>query len=206
LGVAVMTALEFWFDFASTYSYLSAERIERLAGERGVHVRWRPFLLGPIFQAQGWSTSPFNLYPAKGRYMVRDMTRICAARGMAFQMPAKFPASSITAARMALAIDDDAQRAAFSRAVFAAQFGEGADIADESVLRAVAARVGLDGDALVVAAASEAVKLALRADTAAAQALGVFGAPTFVTNDGELFWGDDRLEMALEWQSITVRE
>jgi 2-hydroxychromene-2-carboxylate isomerase len=199
VGVAAMTALEFWFDFASTYSYLSAERIERLAAERGVHVRWRPFLLGPIFQAQGWATSPFNLHPAKGRYMVADVTRICAARGMAFHMPAKFPASSITAARMALAIDDDAQRAAFSRAVLVAQFADGADIADERVLRAAAVRVGLDGDALLVEAATEVVKLALRRETETAQALGVFGAPMFVTSDGELFWGDDRLEMALGW-------
>lgn len=194
-----MTAIEFWFDFASTYSYLSAERIERVAGAHGVAVHWRPFLLGPIFQAQGWATSPFNLYPAKGRYMVRDVTRLAAARELAFKMPDVFPAASLKAARMALAIEDDADRAAFSRAVFVAQFGEGADIGDEGVLRAAAVRVGLDGDALLAGAASEAVKLALRADTAAAQALGVFGAPTFVTGDGELFWGDDRLEMALGW-------
>jgi 2-hydroxychromene-2-carboxylate isomerase len=206
MGVSVMTALEFWFDFASTYSYLSAERIERLAAERGVHVRWRPFPLGPIFQAQGWSTSPFNLYPAKGRYMVADMTRICAARGLAFAMPAVFPAAGLRAARMALAIGDEGRRAAFSRAVFAAEFGEGADIADESVLQAVAAQVGLDGDALLALSGTEVVKLALRRETETAQALGVFGAPSFVTSEGELFWGDDRLEMALGWQSITGRE
>ena len=65
--------LEFWFDFASTYAYLSAMRIEPLAETAGVDVRYRPFLLGPIFQAQGWTTSPFNLFPSKGRYMWRDV-------------------------------------------------------------------------------------------------------------------------------------
>ena len=59
--------IDFWFDFASTYSYPAAMRIGALAENAGVKVRFRPFLLGPIFKAQGWTTSPFNLYPAKGR-------------------------------------------------------------------------------------------------------------------------------------------
>lgn len=63
--------LDFWFDFASTYSYPAAQRIGPLAGKARVKVRFRPFLLGPIFQAQGWDTSPFNLYEAKGRHMWR---------------------------------------------------------------------------------------------------------------------------------------
>jgi 2-hydroxychromene-2-carboxylate isomerase len=75
-----MTApiLDFWFDFASTYSYLAAMRIGPLAEKAEVRVRFRPFLLGPIFKAQGWVTSPFNLYPAKGRNMWRDLERSCA--------------------------------------------------------------------------------------------------------------------------------
>ena len=83
-----MTApLAFWFDFASTYSYLSAMRIETEAARHGIGVDWRPFLLGPIFAGQGWTTSPFNIYPAKGRYMVRDIERLAQARGVAFRMP-----------------------------------------------------------------------------------------------------------------------
>ncbi len=70
--------LEFWYDLASNYSYLSSVRIEDLAARSGVDVVWRPFLLGPIFKAQGWNTSPFNLYPAKGRNMIRDM---CSGSG-----------------------------------------------------------------------------------------------------------------------------
>ena len=69
--------LDFWFDFASTYSYPAAMRVAPLAWQSGVMVRFRPFLLGPLFKAQGWSTSPFNLYPAKCRYMWRDLERIC---------------------------------------------------------------------------------------------------------------------------------
>jgi 2-hydroxychromene-2-carboxylate isomerase len=69
-------ALDFWFEFSSTYSYPAALRIGALAAEAGVEVRLRPLLLGPIFQAHGWNTSPFILYPAKGRHMWRDLERI----------------------------------------------------------------------------------------------------------------------------------
>ena len=70
--------LDFWFDFASTYSYPAAMRIAPLARQADVRVHFRPFLLGPIFKTQGWTTSPFNLFPAKGRHMWRDLERLCA--------------------------------------------------------------------------------------------------------------------------------
>ena len=98
-----MPALDFFYEFASTYSYIAAMRIAPLAKAPGVTVRWRPFLLGPIFKAQGWDTSPFNLYPAKGRYMVRDCERQCAALGLAFRLPEPFPQSTLMAARVASA-------------------------------------------------------------------------------------------------------
>lgn len=76
--------LEFWFDFGSNYSYLSVMRIEALARERHVAVAWKPFLLGVVFQALGWETSPFVLQKIKGDYAWRDMARQCdksACRG-----------------------------------------------------------------------------------------------------------------------------
>lgn len=190
--------LDFWFDFASTYSYLSAMRIDALAARHGVAVRWRPFLLGPIFAGQGWQTSPFNVYPAKGRYMVRDITRIAADRGLAFRMPDVFPAHTVAAARHALA-GDAGWIAGFSRAVFEAEFARGLDISNGDVLAALARETGGDAPTLAARASSAAVKAALRTETDTARALGIFGAPSFVTPDGELFWGDDRLDHALRW-------
>jgi 2-hydroxychromene-2-carboxylate isomerase len=194
-----MPKLDFWFDYASTYSYLSAMRIEELARAAHVDVVWRPFLLGPIFNAQGWETSPFKIYPAKGRYMVRDMERTATERGLPLKMPAVFPANSLLAARLALVGEVEGWIAPYTRAVFDAGFGRGEDIGARETLAAVLASVGIDPAPALEAAASDAIKAKLRAQTEAAQALGIFGAPTFVTEDGELFWGDDRLEQAIAW-------
>ncbi|MBS0247128.1 MAG: 2-hydroxychromene-2-carboxylate isomerase [Proteobacteria bacterium] len=192
-------SLDFWFEFASTYSYPAAMRIGALAAERGVTLRWRPFLLGPVFRQNGWTTSPFNMYPAKGRYMWRDLSRICRAMDLPFAEPPAFPQNTILAARMALVAFDDGWGEDFTKAVYRAQFGEQKNIGEPEVATAIIGALGHDADEVMTRAQSDANKLRLREQTDEAIALGIFGAPSFVTADGELFWGNDRLEDALEW-------
>lgn len=192
--------LTFWFEFASTYSYLAAMRIEALAAEAGVNIRWRPFLLGPLFQRQGWNTSPFNLYPAKGRNMWRDMERLCEAAYLPLRRPDPFPQNSLTAARLATIGAGEPWGPAFVKAVYRAEFGEGRDIASLPVLTAVLAELGLPADSLINRARTdEAIKSQLKSTTEDAEARGLFGAPSFTTESGELFWGNDRLEAAIAW-------
>lgn len=195
-----MASLSFWFDFASTYSYPAAMRIEEWAARRSVSIVWRPFLLGPIFADQGWRNSPFNIYPAKGRYMWRDMERLCAAESLPFVRLDPFPQNSLLAARVAHALAPEA-RARFCRAVFAAEFGRGVSIDSEAFVAGVLSEQGLPADALGRAGSEEA-KTTLRASVDEARALGIFGAPSFTTQDGELFWGFDRLEAALDWARL----
>jgi 2-hydroxychromene-2-carboxylate isomerase len=194
-----MPALDFWFDFASTYSYPAAMRIAPLAAAAGVKVRFRPFLLGPIFKAQGWSTSPFNLYPAKGRHMWRDLERLSADLALPFRRPDPFPQSSLLAARVALVGLDAGWGEDFCLAVFRAQFGDGRRIDDATTMDELLGQLKVDAASALAAAQSDAIKAGLRAQTEAAQRLGVFGAPSFTCADGELFWGNDRLEQALKW-------
>ena len=195
----VTPVLDFWFDFASTYSYPAAMRIGPLAEQAGVTVRFRPFLLGPIFKDQGWTTSPFNLYPAKGRHMWRDLERLSADLGLPFRRPEPFPQNSLLAARVAIAALDHAWGKDLCRAIFRAQFGDGRRIDDPAVIDDVLTDMKIDPQAMHVAARSDEIKARLRSETEAAQGLGLFGAPSFATADGELFWGNDRLEQALRW-------
>ena len=212
-------SLDFWFEFASTYSYPAAMRIAPLAREAGVTVRFRPFLLGPVFQAQGWSTSPFNLYAAKGGNMWRDLERLCADLKLSFRRPEPFPQNSLLAARVALvglgtasgeqssgerssgeqSWDGQSWGEQFCRAVFLAEFCDGLQIDDVAVLSDILARLNVKPEPVLDAARTDTNKARLRAQTEEAQRLGIFGAPSFVTADGELFWGNDRLERALAW-------
>lgn len=195
---AAAPKIEFWYEFASTYSYLAAMRIEAAAAAAGVAVEWKPFLLGPIFHAQGWDNSPFNIYPTKGRYMVRDMERLAAERGLRFALPKPFPQNSLLAARLALVGAEEGWIAPFTRAVFTAEFASGAQIADRSVLASILDGLRLDSQRLLSRTEQPEIKDRLKRQTADAQELGIFGAPSFVCG-GELFWGDDRLEQALAW-------
>ncbi len=191
--------LDFWLEFASTYSYPAAMRIGTLAKASGVAVRWRPFLLGPIFKAQGWDTSPFNLYRAKGHYMWRDLERICGALALPFARPVLFPQNSVLAARIALVALAQAWGEEFCRAVYRAEFGGARNIGEPAVIGEILTGLGQDADAVIKQAQSDAIKAQLRAQTDEAGRLGIFGAPSFVAADGELFWGNDRLEAALDW-------
>ena len=189
--------LEFWYEFSSTYSYIAAMRIEALAEAAGVGIDWKPFLLGPIFQAQGWNTSPFNLYPAKGRYMVREMERLAEQHDVPFRMPAVFPQNSLLAARLALVGVESGWIVAFTKAVYLAEFRDGLDISSKAVLEDILRGLQLDPAPLFARIAEPDVKEQLKDQTDLAQESGIFGAPSFMVGE-ELFWGNDRLEQALE--------
>jgi 2-hydroxychromene-2-carboxylate isomerase len=190
--------VEFWYEFASTYSYPAAMRVEQAAKDVGVGLVWRPFLLGPIFGAQGWNDSPFNIYPAKGRYMWRDMARICEAQGLTLKEPVRFPQNGLKAARLALLGQDETWGPEFTRRVYLANFAGQQGISDEAALSGILEALGLDAGAHLARSNEQANKNKLKAQTGEAIAKGIFGAPSFVAGD-ELFWGNDRLDAALGW-------
>ena len=166
---------------------------------------WKPFLLGPIFAAQGWNTSPFNLYPAKGRHMWRDMEREAVALGLPLRRPSLFPQNSLLAARIAMAGAEEPWGPDFVKAMFRAEFEQDLSIAEPAVIRVALDEAGADPDHAIAAGQADANKAALRAQNQRAIDHGLFGAPSFVTPDGELFWGNDRLERAIEWTAASSR-
>jgi 2-hydroxychromene-2-carboxylate isomerase len=191
--------LNFWFEFASTYSYPAMMRITSLADAAGIALKFRPFLLGPVFKAQGWETSPFNLYISKGRNMWRDLERLCEELKLPFRRPDPFPQNSLQASRLALVGLDAQWGEDFCRSVFRAEFAEGRRIDEPAVLSELLAALSVDPYPVFAAAQTDAIKAKLRSQTEEALQLGIFGAPSFITMDGELFWGNDRLERAIAW-------
>jgi 2-hydroxychromene-2-carboxylate isomerase len=190
--------LEFWFEFASTYSYPAAHAVEAAAQARGVEVKWRSFLLGPIFAAQGWNDSPFNIYPAKGKYMWRDLARICGARGLELRMPSQFPRGSLLAARIASEARNEAWVGDFVRRVYTANFVRDLDISSPFVIGEILSSIGQVPAPIMKNAQSQEAKDRFRAQCDEAQSVGLIGAPSFVV-EGEVFWGGDRLDAALDW-------
>jgi 2-hydroxychromene-2-carboxylate isomerase len=191
--------IAFWYDFASTYSYLAAMRAGQACERAGVGLTHKPFLLGPIFtEQQGIKDSPFNVHPVRGKYMWRDLERLCQKYELPWRKQSVFPRNSVLAARVALCSGEAI--GPLTKAIFTANFAEDKDIADADVLRELVESIGGDGKQALELAQSPDVKAQLRANTSEAQRLGIFGAPDFVV-DGELFFGHDRMDDAIAWAS-----
>jgi 2-hydroxychromene-2-carboxylate isomerase len=184
--------IEFWFDFASNYSYLS---VMRVVGH-GIDVVWRPFLLGPIFQSFGWSNSPFVLQKEKGEYAWRDMARQCRKYGIPWRMPSAFPRLGVLPLRTMLVAEGQPWAGEFARQVMLRNFHLDQEIQSNEAMSAVLSELGLPAAEILAAATSDVIKARLREQTETDRARKIFGAPTFFA-DGEMFWGNDRLEDAL---------
>jgi len=192
--------LQFWFDFASTYSYPAALRIEAVARAQGVDIEWHAFLLGPIFRAQGWNDSPFNIYPAKGRYMWRDLERLCQSLEIPLRRPSVFPRNGTLAARIVTRFSGADWIPDFVKKVYRANFADDRDIAAVSVVADCLQEMAIDAEPIIAAARATDAKSQFRAQIRLAMEQKIFGAPTFISNN-ELFWGNDRLEQAVQWHS-----
>lgn len=190
--------IEFYFDFSSPYSYIASEVIDGLAEKYGRKVKWRPMLLGVVFQKTG---QPLLVnVPLKGEYSMRDFARSARYHGVPFTFPAKFPLSTVSAARAYYWLhgQDCAKARQFARAAFRAYWVDGRDISDPAVLQDIAAGLGIDGAALAAGIATPEIKERLKAETDTALAKGMCGAPWFVV-DNEPFWGADRLPQIEKW-------
>jgi len=185
--------VEFFYDIVSTYSYLASTQLEAITERTGAAFVWRPFLLGGVFKATG-NRPPASL-PARGPYLLKDIQRWCKLYGVTFNLPADFPANTLTAMRALTALEGD-ERVAASRRLYRAYFVEGRDISDAAVV------ADLVGEGPLAMAADPAVKAALRATTEEAVSRGAFGAPSFFL-DGEMYFGNDRMHF-LE-AALTVR-
>ena len=182
--------IDAWIDYSSPFAYLGSTQIERLAREAGATVRFRPFLLGGLFRAIGTPLVPIAAMPdAKRRLVLLDLERWADVWGVPFRFATRFPLRTVDALRLTLLAPED-RRAPLVHALMRATWAEDRDPADPSVLSAGCAEAGVDP---ALAHRTAEAKAALTVATEEAAGLGICGAPTFVV-DGQLFWGQDRLD------------
>ncbi|MFZ6768469.1 2-hydroxychromene-2-carboxylate isomerase [Undibacterium sp. Di26W] len=196
IAITALPVIDFWFEFGSNYSYLSVMRIEQQAERARVRIRWQPFLLGPVFQSIGWTTSPFVLQKAKGEYVWRDMERLCLKYGLPWKKPGNFPRSAVLPLRVAAFAVDEPWMAEYCKRMMLLNFAQDRDIDNAEVVMEVLLAMHLPAADILEQAVSDKNKLKLRRQTETAIAKEIFGAPTFLVGD-EMFWGNDRMDDAL---------
>jgi 2-hydroxychromene-2-carboxylate isomerase len=182
---------QFFFDFGSPATYLAWKRLPALEARTGVTFERVPMLLGGVFKATG-NASPVTV-PAKGAWMGRDLARWAERHGTPFRFNPHFPINTLRLMRGAVAAEARGEFAVYADAVFDAIWQEARNMGDPAEVAGVLTAAGLDAAAYAAAADDDAVKAKLVANTEAAVAAGVFGAPSFLVA-GELHFGQDRMD------------
>jgi 2-hydroxychromene-2-carboxylate isomerase len=191
-----MRQIDFFFSYGSTYSYLSVARAETLAAEAGVGLRWRPFRVRTIMTEL--KSLPIG-NPVKLKYMWRDLERRALQHGIPFKGIPPYPVDAEALAhRVGALAAIEGWCPQYSKAIYRQWFLEHKDPGVAAHLRPVLEKLGKDPDAVLGRAQSQEIHDRLKEETDVARALGIFGSPNFVVGE-ELFWGDDRLESAVQW-------
>jgi len=191
--------LDFWFDYSCPYAYLGSTQVEALARRTGAELTFRPMLLGGVFRAVGAPQNMMDvLSPPKALHNLHDMLRWAEVFGVPLSVPAGHPFRTVEALRATLLTRCDP---AVIHGFYRAYWIDGQKPSEPATLRAVLSAAGHDPDAILARLQDDAVKDDLRRRTDEAIALGIFGAPTFIVNRTQLYWGQDRIdfvERALE--------
>ena len=189
--------VEFFFDVGSPTAYLAWTQLPKICAEAGATLVYQPMLLGAVFQATG-NVSPAAV-PVKGNYMTADLTRFAKRYGVPFAHNPFFPINTLVLMRGAVGVQRRLPERfdTYLKAVFTALWVEQKNLGDPAVLMATLAAAGFDPAAMQTLVAEPLVKDTLRANTEAAVARGVFGAPTMFVGE-TMFFGQDRLDFVRE--------
>ena len=192
-----MPEIDFWYAVGSTYSYLTVMRLPQVARETGIVFNWRPFNVRAIMIEQ--DNIPFAKKPARAAHMWRDIERRAPRYGLSPKLPAPYPLDGFDLAnQVAILGAGEGWVQDYTIATYQRWFELGQPAGSEPNLSASLHAIGQDPARVLPLAQSEDIVSAYKAATDAARERGIFGAPSFTVGD-ELFWGDDRLEDAIEW-------
>ena len=193
--------IEFFFDCSSPWTYLGFHNIQPLAAELGVTIRWRPFLVGGVFNSVNPSVyaSRENPVPAKQDYQLKDLQDWARHAGLSIQNPPTvFPVNSVKAMRGCILLEPQGKLVPFAQALFEAYWRDDRDISNDSVLTEAAERAGLSAAAFFTGIARQEIKDQLKANTDELIRRGGFGSPTMFVNGDDMYFGNDRLLLVRE--------
>jgi 2-hydroxychromene-2-carboxylate isomerase len=190
--------IEFFFDCSSPWTWLAFRNLQPLARELGVQVRWRPVLVGGIFNAVNPSVYEFRErgVPAKQAYLRKDLQDWARQAGLTINFPPTvFPVNSVKAMRGCLLLEAEGRLVPFAAEVFEAYWTRDLDISQDEVLAALCERVGVEPARFFEGIARPAIKAALKANTDDVIARGGFGSPTIFVDGDDMYFGNDRLDL-----------
>jgi 2-hydroxychromene-2-carboxylate isomerase len=193
--------IEFFFDCSSPWTYLGFHNIQPLAAELKVPIRWRPILVGGVFNSVNPSVyaSREKPVPAKRDYMLKDLQDWARSSGLKIAMPPTvFPVNSVKAMRGCLWLEPQGRLVPFATTVFEAYWGRDEDISQDTVLAAVCRQCGIEPEAFFAGIAQDAIKAQLKANTEELIRRGGFGSPTIYINGDDMYFGNDRLPLVRE--------
>jgi 2-hydroxychromene-2-carboxylate isomerase len=190
--------IEFFFDCSSPWTYLAFHNLQPIARELRVEVRWRPILVGGIFNSVNPSVYEFRTrgVPAKQLYQLKDLQDWARKAGLTIKFPpAVFPVNSVKAMRGCLLLEPEGRLVPFAAEAFAAYWTDGRDISQDEVLADLCARVGVEPQRFFGGIARPEIKAQLKANTDELIARGGFGSPTMFVGGDDMYFGNDRLEL-----------
>ncbi len=192
-----MAQIDFWFSIGSTYSYLTVMRLSEVAQSSGIEFQWRPFNVRHVMVEQ--NNIPFKDKPVKTAYMWRDIERRAHRHGLNPRIPAPYPLPGLLLANLVATLGtEEGWVEDYTRATYRRWFEKGEPAGEEPNISASLKEINRDPDLVLANAQSDRILNKLSAATDEVMHLGVFGSPSFVV-EGEVFWGDDRLEDAIFW-------
>ena len=193
--------IEFFFDCSSPWTWLAFRNLQPIARELGVEVRWKPVLVGGIFNAVNPSVYEFRErgVPAKQAYLRKDLADWARLAGIRIRFPPTvFPVNSVKAMRGCVLLEPDGLLVPFAEAVFHAYWSDDRDISQDAVLAEICAGVGVEPERFFAGIARPDIKERLRANTEEVIARGGFGSPTMFVGGDDMYFGNDRLGLVRE--------
>ena len=186
--------LEFYFDFISPYSFLAHKQIRKIENEEGIKIIYKPVLLGGLHNLHGIKAPAF--IPAKAKHMIRDCKLIAEKNKIKFKFNSYFPIRSLNLMRGVFVAEEDNVKSYYIDSIFDAIWQDGLNMNDENIVQKILKNLNINPKTFLLRAASSSIKEILRKKTNEAYEKGIFGAPSFVSNN-KIFWGQDRIEFAL---------